>query len=76
MVLLRGSAEQAVVVEKAECDNPAVSCRWATGPGQMATLRVSIDSAKATETHKGTVRVFLRGASPGPVVIPVSWIIR
>jgi hypothetical protein len=43
LVRLRDGENKPVVVERAVADHPAVTCRWATGPGPMVTLRISVD---------------------------------
>jgi hypothetical protein len=75
-VLLRGEGEGAVLVEKIEVDNPALRCFWVAGPGKMATLRVSADSAKVTDVLRGTVRVHLSKSAGGVVAIPVLCTVR
>jgi hypothetical protein len=76
VVLLRGEGEQEVIVDRIETDSAALACRWAAGPGKMATLKVSVDGAKVVETLKGTVRVHIRKPSPTTVTIPVVCTVR
>ncbi len=66
LVRLRPNGEQAVVVETATADDPAVSATFAAGPGKEATLR--IQAKRPLET---TVRVQLREPVRETVLIPV-----
>ena len=43
IIRLRAASEEDVEVESVACDDPAVHCTSAKGPGSMATLRVRID---------------------------------
>jgi hypothetical protein len=70
VVLLRGENEQEVIVDRIETDNPALTCRWAAGPGKMATLRISA-VAPAGALPRGIVRVHLKKPSVVTVTIPV-----
>jgi hypothetical protein len=70
VVLLRGENEQEVEVDRIETDNPALTYRWAAGPGKMATLRISA-VAPAGELPRGTVSVHLKKPSNVTVSIPV-----
>jgi len=72
LVRLRDADDREVVVEKAEADHPAVACKWAAGPGAMATLRVTVDLAGARAAGVGVVTVRVKGASDR-ILIPVSW---
>jgi hypothetical protein len=72
VVLLRGAGGQDVAIERAECDDPAVRCTWAKGPGEMATLRVQVDRAgvSAGGLH-AAVRVRLSSPAGSEVTVPV-----
>jgi hypothetical protein len=72
MVLLRGAEGRAVEVERVECDDPAVRCTWAKGPGDMATLRVQVDRGKVPPAGLHAA-LLVRLASPAgqQVVVPV-----
>jgi hypothetical protein len=73
LVRLRDADDREVVVEKAEADHPAVACKWAAGPGAMATLRVTVDLTDARAAGVGVVTVRVKGPAAGPILIPVSW---
>jgi hypothetical protein len=72
MVLLRGAEGRAVEVERVECDDPAVRCTWAKGPGDMATLRVQVDREMVPPAGLHAALV-VRLASPAgqQVLVPV-----
>ncbi len=73
LVRLRDAGGKEVVVEKAESDHPAIACKWAAGPGAMATLRVTVDLSKARAAGVAVVSVKLKGPKPETILIPVSW---
>lgn len=57
LVRLRALGEQAVRVDKIECDHHAIKCTWAPGPGNDATLKIAVQSAEAqtrVRVHVGT----------------------
>jgi hypothetical protein len=62
-----------VEVESIEPSVPALTCRWAAGPGNRATVRVGLDRAKWDgRPVNGEVRVRLKAPAGGEVVLPVS----
>jgi riboflavin biosynthesis pyrimidine reductase len=72
LVLIRSADEAAVAIESAEADDPAVTCRWAAGPGNMATLRVLVDRGKMKDPKlSATLRVVVNGPVHQTVSIPV-----
>jgi len=73
LVRLRDAGEKEVLVEKAECDHPAVSLKFAAGPGAASTLRVTVDLNKSKAAGVAFVSVQLKGPKPETIVIPVSW---
>jgi hypothetical protein len=73
LLRLRDAENREVVVEKAEADHPAITCKWAAGPGQMATLRVTVDRSKANALGLGVITVRVKGPAAETIVIPVSW---
>jgi hypothetical protein len=46
IVRLRGVDQLEVEVKKVESDDPSVSCSFAKGPGNMATLRIRVDQSR------------------------------
>ena len=73
LVRLRDADSRIVEVEKAESDHPAISCKWAAGPGSMATLRVTVDLKEARAAGVGVVTVRVKGPVEETILIPVSW---
>lgn len=73
LVRLKDAGDREVAVEKAESDHPAITCKWAAGPGAMATMRVTVDLEKARAAGVGVVTVRVKGPAPETLLIPVSW---
>jgi hypothetical protein len=72
LIRLSTADEQTVEVERVEVDHPAVSCKWAAGPGANATLRVVVDGSRVGPEGLHTqVRVQLRGPTAETLAIPV-----
>jgi len=71
IVLIRDSENQKVVIDKVTADNPALVCRWAAGPDQMATVKVQVDPAQLT-TPSGIVSVHLSRPAEQVITIPVA----
>jgi hypothetical protein len=77
IVLLSAPNDQEVVVEHVECDNPAVQCHWAAGPGHRATLKIRVDAAKIPGgTLRTEVRVHLTRPTLQAVTIPLTCTLR
>lgn len=70
VVLLRGTGK--VVVEKVIADDPALTCTFAQGPGEMATVKINVDRNK-TQGQNVQTAVKVVVSSPGfqTVVVPV-----
>ena len=73
LVRLKDAGDREVVIDKAESDHPAIACKWAAGPGAMATLRVTVDLEKAKAAGVGVVTVKVRGPTQETLLVPVSW---
>lgn len=72
IALLRPVREGTVVIDAIEADDPAVQCRWAAGPNNLATLRVTFDRTKlAGDALRTAIHVRLRGPTTETVTIPV-----
>jgi hypothetical protein len=71
LVRLRCNDEQPVVVERMEADQPVIRCKWAEGPGPMATLRIGVESNG--RSGQGQVRVHIKGPTPRVLTLPVTW---
>jgi hypothetical protein len=73
IVLLRDSQNQQVPVEKVVVDHPAITCRWAQGPGTNATLKIGVDHTKVTDKLlNSAVHIHLAGAAKETITIPVT----
>jgi hypothetical protein len=73
IVRLRDAGDREVVVDKAEADHPAVTCKWAAGPGIMASLRITVDLKDARAAGVAVVTVRLKGPAAETILVPVSW---
>jgi len=77
IVLLEAGQREPVVVAGADADNPAVTCRWAAGPGSLSTLRIMVDRSRVTGTElRAKVRVHLAKPALQDVLIPVSCVLH
>ena len=66
-------AEEPVQVELIEPSAPALTCRWAAGPGDRATVRISLDRTKWDgKPFTAEVRVRLKSPAGEVIAIPVS----
>ncbi len=76
-MLLRPAGDEAVVVERVECADPAVVCTWAAGPNTCATLKVTVDR---TKLPAGGLRSFLLVHISKPesqtITVPVTCLIE
>jgi hypothetical protein len=72
IVQLRDPQDQPVLIEAVTADDPAVTCRWAPGPGNAATLRIQVDRARLHgETFQSAVHVRTRSPQGESITIPV-----
>jgi hypothetical protein len=72
MVQLHAENET-VRVESVESSVPALTCRWAPGPGERSTVRIALDRTKWDgRPFNAEVRVRLQVPPGGTVIIPVS----
>ena len=71
LVRVRAVGDKAVRIESADADHAAIKCTWAAGPGNDATLKISVNAAALT-TANATVRVRLTEPAATIVTIPVS----
>jgi hypothetical protein len=73
MVLIHDEVNREVEVETVTADSPAVTCRWAKGPGTMTTLRVQVDPNQIHDPNwKSAVRVQLINPTRQTLLIPVT----
>jgi hypothetical protein len=73
LVQLRSPARGTLRVESASCDDPAVTVRFAQSSGLVATLRISLDRARAGGAGSAVVRVKLAEPAGETVALPVQW---
>jgi Protein of unknown function (DUF1573) len=70
LVRLRSSNDQAVRVESAVADHSFIRCTWAAGPGNDATLKITL-GAEANRTPIGSTNVRVRVGGT-TLTIPVA----
>jgi hypothetical protein len=77
LVRLRGSAEEAVQIERVEADHPAIHCLWAAGPNNMATVKIAFDRGKIEgDTIQSAIHVYVTRPATQVLTIPVSCTLR
>jgi len=69
LIRLRPRADKAVAIDKVAADDPAVTCNWASGPGNHATLKIQVRTQYPLDAK---VRVHFRDAELELLVIPVQ----
>ena len=73
LVQIRSANDDALRIDSIETSLPALTSRWAAGPGNRATVRIGLDRAKWDgRPSDGEVRVRLSAPAPETLVIPVS----
>jgi Protein of unknown function (DUF1573) len=73
LVRLRDPDDRPVIVDRIESDQSIVRCKWAAGPGAMATLRVGVETGGNAASGSGAVTVYVKEPKPQVLVIPISW---
>jgi hypothetical protein len=77
IVLLRDSNDQPVLIDHIMIDDPAVTCRWAKGPGTLATLRVQIDAKRIQGgTLQSVIHVLTKTPLAQTITVPVQCSIK
>jgi hypothetical protein len=77
IVLLHDREDAAVVVDRVEADDPALVCRWAPGPNNRATVKISADRARIHGDILHTaVHVHVRQPAPVTVTVLVTCILE
>jgi hypothetical protein len=71
LVRLRAVSDKAVRIEKADVDHPGIRCTWAAGPGNDATLKISV-----VAPHAGVASVRVRLAQPTGEVLMLPVLLR
>jgi len=73
IVLLQSRDDAPVIVDRITSDNPAVSARWAPGPGNMSTVRVLVDGTRVHGSAlKTLLHVYFHQPAQGEIAIAVS----
>jgi hypothetical protein len=67
LILVRDSDGQPVVIDRAEADDPAVTCRWAPGPTRVAAVRV-----RGSGRVRTTVRIHVGKPVEETLAVPVT----
>jgi hypothetical protein len=76
IVLLRPAGDEAVAVDGVEADDAAVSCTWAAGPDNMATLKVSIDRTKLpADGLLSAIHVHISKPISETITVPVTCLV-
>jgi uncharacterized protein DUF1573 len=70
-VRVRSAGDRAVEVEKIESTNGSVTCRWAPGPGNQATVRIQPTTANPEDRTDTTVRIHVMSPVRTTIAIPV-----
>jgi hypothetical protein len=70
LVRLRPAEGHKVAIESAEADDPGVTCTWAAGPGDGATLKIRVD-ARRLDLRDGPRMVRVRLSEPPNEVLTV-----
>jgi Protein of unknown function (DUF1573) len=71
LLLLRDAKGEPVEVEKAECDDPAVSCRWAEGAHATAAVRLEA-RADGGDVRRSVLRVRLKAPAAEVLEVPLT----
>jgi hypothetical protein len=72
LVRLHSWGAGAVRINKVETGDPALTCKWAEGPGQDATLRIQLDPAAWTGGElEATALIHLEGYGEEIVRLPI-----
>jgi Protein of unknown function (DUF1573) len=72
LVRLRPAGEAAIDIGSVEADGPGITCTWAAGPGNGATLKVQVDRGRLADAPGArVVRVRLSAPTREVIAIPV-----
>jgi len=75
LVRLRGNNDQMVRVERADADHSALTCTYAAGPGNDATLKIVVNASRLT-TPSAIATVTVRLAEPAGAVVAIPVVMR
>lgn len=77
IVLLRSGGTEAVLIDRLLAHHPAITCRWAKGPGKFATVKFTIDASKVKGDKLETaVDIFVSSPSTLQLSVPISCELR
>jgi hypothetical protein len=76
LVRLRGSGDKAVRIDKAETNNAGIKCTWAAGPGNDATLKISVDASARWRAPSTPPRVLVHIAEPAGATLTIPVVLR
>ena len=78
LVQVRSPDGKEVAIAKVESDHPALTAKWSSSRGPIATIRVTAAAPTSTSESKGRVdlRVHLAEPAGQVLVLPVSWTSR
>lgn len=72
LVLIRASADEPVVIAEITAADPAIQCRWAAGPGPLATVRVQVDRTRLRGSQlQSVIRIRISAPQADVLTIPV-----
>jgi hypothetical protein len=72
LIRLRAASNEPVVVADLTADDPAILCRWAKGPDNLATVRVQIDPTRLHGNLASAIHVRVSGPTQEMLTVPVS----
>jgi hypothetical protein len=73
IVRVRDSEDQPVMIEQIVADDPAITCRWAQGPNNLATVRVIVDRARLKGgSLQSQIHVHISNPTHETLTIPVT----
>jgi Protein of unknown function (DUF1573) len=76
-IVLRDTLEEPVRIDSIAADSQALDCRWASGPGNSATIRVHVDRSRfAGDSLDSQITITLASPRSEPLVIPIHCTIR
>jgi hypothetical protein len=77
IVLLSSAGDEEVQIDRIDCGHPALRCGWAKGPGNRATLKISVDvSMLQAGTTQSQVEIHLLRPTRETLTIPVTCTLR
>jgi hypothetical protein len=71
LVLVRDRRGESVEIAKVECDDPALTCRFAEGTWPTATVRVQVNKDQ-TPAPSSMLRIEIRQPAPETLLVPVT----